>query len=78
MLFVAQAVVALIALLHVYILVLEMFLWDKPQGRKAFGLRTCSSSFQGVRCPQKAVLQGANRRRAGGPTRICLRSRAAF
>lgn len=29
--------VAFIALLHVYILVLEMFLWDKPAGRKAFG-----------------------------------------
>ncbi len=30
-------VIALIGLLHVYILVLEMFLWDKPAGRKAFG-----------------------------------------
>ena len=30
--------VALIALLHVYILVLEMFLWTTPRGRKAFGL----------------------------------------
>lgn len=29
--------IALVALLHVYILVLEMFLWDKPAGRKAFG-----------------------------------------
>jgi putative membrane protein len=27
----------LIAILHVYILVLEMFLWDKPYGLKAFG-----------------------------------------
>ena len=35
---VANIVVALVALLHVYILVLEMFLWDKPRGRKAFGL----------------------------------------
>lgn len=34
----AQIVVALIGLLHVYILVLEMFLWDTPRGRKAFGL----------------------------------------
>ena len=34
----ANVVVALIALLHVYILVLEMFLWDTPRGRKAFGL----------------------------------------
>lgn len=30
-------VISLIALVHVYILVLEMFLWDKPAGRKAFG-----------------------------------------
>ena len=29
--------IALIAVLHVYILVLEMFLWDKPYGLKAFG-----------------------------------------
>lgn len=34
----ANIVVALIALLHVYFLVLEMFLWTKPAGRKAFGL----------------------------------------
>ena len=29
--------IALIAILHVYILVLEMFLWEKPYGLKAFG-----------------------------------------
>jgi putative membrane protein len=34
---VANIVVACIALLHVYILVLEMFLWDKPAGLRAFG-----------------------------------------
>lgn len=34
----AQVLVALVALIHLYILVLEMFLWTKPQGRKAFGL----------------------------------------
>ena len=33
----ANLVVALIALLHVYILVLVMFLWDKPAGLRAFG-----------------------------------------
>ena len=33
----ANIVVALIGLLHVYILVLEMFLWDKPAGLRAFG-----------------------------------------
>ncbi len=34
---IANIVVAFIALLHVYILVLEMFLWDKPAGLRAFG-----------------------------------------
>lgn len=29
---------ALVALLHLYILYLEMFLWTTPRGRKAFGL----------------------------------------
>ena len=33
----ANVIVALVALLHVYFLVLEMFLWDKPAGLKAFG-----------------------------------------
>jgi len=33
----ANIVVGLVGLLHVYILVLEMFLWDKPAGLRAFG-----------------------------------------
>jgi putative membrane protein len=37
MTFAANIAVALIALLHIWILVLEMFLWDKPAGLKAFG-----------------------------------------
>lgn len=35
---VANSLVVLVALLHLYFLVLEMFLWAKPMGRKAFGL----------------------------------------
>jgi putative membrane protein len=34
----AKLVVGVIALLHVYILVLEMFLWEKPMGLRAFKL----------------------------------------
>ena len=30
--------IGLVALIHVYIVVLEMLLWTKPAGRKAFGL----------------------------------------
>ena len=34
----ANIAVALVALLHLYFLVLEMFFWDKPLGRRIFGL----------------------------------------
>jgi putative membrane protein len=35
---IADIAVLLIALLHVYILVLEMFLWERPAGLRAFNL----------------------------------------
>lgn len=34
---IANVLVALVALLHVYFLILEMFLWTKPTGLKTFG-----------------------------------------
>ena len=34
----AVFLVALVAALHLYFLVLEMFLWTRPSGRRAFGL----------------------------------------
>jgi putative membrane protein len=34
---IANVVIGLVALLHLYFLVLEMFLWDKPAGLRAFG-----------------------------------------
>ncbi len=34
---IATVLTALVALIHVYIVVLEMFLWDTPRGRAAFG-----------------------------------------
>ena len=35
---VADVVVGLVAALHLYFLVLEMFLWTTPTGRRVFGL----------------------------------------
>lgn len=35
---VASMLVGLVAALHLYFLVLEMFLWTAPAGRRAFGL----------------------------------------
>jgi putative membrane protein len=37
MIWIANLLVALVAVLHVYFLVLEMFLWTKPVGLKTFG-----------------------------------------
>ncbi len=34
---IAKFLMVFIALLHIYFLILEMFLWDKPLGMKAFG-----------------------------------------
>jgi putative membrane protein len=35
---IADVAVGAVALLHLYFLVLEMFFWDKPLGRRVFGL----------------------------------------
>jgi putative membrane protein len=37
MLIAADIVIGIVAVLHLYFLVLEMFLWDKPAGLLAFG-----------------------------------------
>lgn len=37
MMTIANILIAVVALLHLYFLVLEMFLWDKPLGLKVFG-----------------------------------------
>jgi putative membrane protein len=33
---IANILISIVALLHIYILILEMFLWTKPMGMKAF------------------------------------------
>lgn len=35
---VSNIVIGIIALIHIYILALEMFLWEKPVGLRVFGL----------------------------------------
>jgi putative membrane protein len=54
----ANAVVLLVALLHVYILVLEMFLWDKPRGMKAFGLTPESAAQTKVLAANQGLYNG--------------------
>lgn len=35
----SSILVSFVAIVHLYILVLEMFLWSTPRGRRAFGLK---------------------------------------
>ena len=55
---VANAIVALLAAIHVYILVLEMFLWDTPKGRKAFGLTPEFSAASKVLAANQGLYNG--------------------
>lgn len=55
---IANIVVGLIALLHVYILVLEMFLWDKPAGLRAFGQTQEAASASKVLAGNQGLYNG--------------------
>jgi len=54
----ANLVVALVALIHVYILVLEMFLWDKPAGLKAFGQTPAAAAASKVLAANQGLYNG--------------------
>ena len=54
----ANIVVALIALVHVCILVLEMFLWDKPAGMRAFGLTQGAAASSKVLAANQGLYNG--------------------
>jgi len=55
---VADIVVGLVALIHVYILVLEMFLWDTPRGMKAFGLSPEKAAITKVLAANQGLYNG--------------------
>jgi putative membrane protein len=55
---IANAFVALVALLHVYFLVLEMFLWDKPAGLRAFGQTREAASATKVLAANQGLYNG--------------------
>jgi len=50
----ADVVIAIVALLHVYFMVLEMFLWDTPYGRRTFAM----SAEKSAATKQLAMNQG--------------------
>ncbi len=55
---VANGLVGLVALLHAYFLVLEMFLWDKPAGLRAFGQTIESARASKVLAANQGLYNG--------------------
>ena len=55
---VANIVVGQIGLLHVYILVLEMFLWDKPAGLRAFRQTQAAATASKVLAANQGLYNG--------------------
>jgi putative membrane protein len=54
----ANVVVGIVALIHVYILVLEMFLWDKPVGLRAFGQTQAAATASKVLAANQGLYNG--------------------
>jgi putative membrane protein len=54
----SNLVIILVALLHCYFLVLEMILWDKPAGLKAFGQTQEQASVTKVLAANQGLYNG--------------------
>ena len=55
---VATVLIALVALIHAYIVVLEMALWTTPRGRKAFGLSAEKAEATKVMAANQGLYNG--------------------
>ena len=50
--------VALVAFLHIYFMILEMFYWNKPKGMKAFGLSKDFADASNVLASNQGLYNG--------------------
>ncbi|ARO13429.1 hypothetical protein BVG79_00069 [Ketogulonicigenium robustum] len=55
---IAVILTALVALIHIWIFVLEVFLWDKPQGIRAFGLQPDFAKATKILAANQGVYNG--------------------
>src|SRR5690606_8811450 len=55
---IANVLIALVALIHVYIVALEMFLWDTPRGRAVFGTTAEFSAASRVLAANQGLYNG--------------------
>ena len=58
MLLASQVITGLVALLHVYFLVLEMFLWTTPYGQKTFGRTAAEQEASKVLAANQGLYNG--------------------
>jgi len=58
MLTIANIVIAIVALLHIYFLVLEMFFWDKPLGLKVFRQTKAAAAASKVLAANQGLYNG--------------------
>lgn len=58
MTFIANILVGVVALLHIYFLVLEMFLWTKPKGLKVFGQSLAKAQASAVLAANQGLYNG--------------------
>ncbi|MBX3040030.1 MAG: DUF1304 domain-containing protein [Bdellovibrionaceae bacterium] len=54
----ANILVGFVALLHFYFLILEMFLWTKPRGRKVFGQSAAQAEATAVLAANQGLYNG--------------------
>lgn len=55
---IATILIGLVALIHVYIVLLEMLWWDTPRGRKAFGMTPEFSASTKVLAANQGLYNG--------------------
>ena len=58
MITITNILIGIIAFLHVYIMVLEMFLWDKPIGLRAFGQTQAAATASKVLAANQGLYNG--------------------
>lgn len=54
----SQIAIGIVALIHLYILVLEMFLWKKPLGRKVFRMSEAQAEATAVLAANQGLYNG--------------------
>jgi putative membrane protein len=58
MMFIVKTFIALVALMHVWFLVLEMFLWTKPLGLRTFGRSLAQAEDSAILAANQGLYNG--------------------